>query len=156
MFCTDNREKAIFFLTSSYLTLNLTIPCDRRTVFKKTCRWSFRPTRISSKHYNLILATAVVRNFWIAGSTIDDEKRNRRQKNSQSREDRQKRKSTHCPWTLRMRKGTLLDLERTRISEWNSNKKLTDKLGSERFADAELEDVEGTIADAEIPIEVGF
>ena len=60
MFCTDNsEEKATFSLESSYLTLDLTIPCDRRTVFKKMCRWSFRPTQISSTNYNLFLATAV-------------------------------------------------------------------------------------------------
>ena len=52
MFCSDNHEKKRFSpLKSNYLTLNLTIPCDRRTVFKKTCRWSIRPIRY---HQNII------------------------------------------------------------------------------------------------------
>ena len=65
------KQKPISSLKSSYLTLNLTIPCDRRAVFKKTCRWSSRPTQISSKNYNLFLATAVVSDgtlTWFANS----------------------------------------------------------------------------------------
>ena len=42
-------KKAIFRLEVKLLTLNLTIPCDRITVFKKTCRWSFRPIRYHQK-----------------------------------------------------------------------------------------------------------
>ena len=44
-------KKAISTWKSSHLMLNLTILCDRRTVSKKICRWSFRPTQISSKTY---------------------------------------------------------------------------------------------------------
>ena len=52
------KKKRFSILKSSYLTLNFTIPYDRRTVSKKICRWSFRPTQISAKNYNLFLATA--------------------------------------------------------------------------------------------------
>ena len=48
-------KKTISSLKSNYLTLNLTLPVDRRTVFKKTCRWFFRLIRYHQKSITYFL-----------------------------------------------------------------------------------------------------